>query len=232
MSAVPDPLESGSRQRASSPGAPTLVLVPTALERDRLVPHVPTGAGLLELCGFGPVAAAARAAASIARLAPRRVVLVGIAGTYDPNQVPIGSAHVFGEVVMDGVGAGEGPSRLTPDDLGLPQWAAPDGGTPVTDRLELADPGPRLVTVAAASGEAAQAADRRTRFDGAAEDMEAFAVALAAHLANTPCHVLRGISNVAGDRNVAGWQVDGALEAAGTVLRRILGVDTDAGGTP
>ena len=47
-----------------------------------------------------------------------------------------------------------------------------------------------------------------------AEDMEAFGVALACHARQTPLTVVRGISNLAGDGDVAGWRIDEALTAA------------------
>ncbi len=40
-----------------------------------------------QLCGFGPIAAAARAGALIARYKPERVLLVGIAGSFDTETI-------------------------------------------------------------------------------------------------------------------------------------------------
>ncbi|NBP81545.1 futalosine hydrolase, partial [bacterium] len=55
----------------------TLVLIPTDLERrqlaERLADVLDASDGV-ELCGFGPVAAAARTAGLLATLQPRRVV--------------------------------------------------------------------------------------------------------------------------------------------------------------
>ena len=61
-----------------------------------------------ELCGFGPVSAAASTATLIARHQPERVLLTGIAGTFDPDALPVGTAAVFSKVVMYGVGIGAG----------------------------------------------------------------------------------------------------------------------------
>ena len=77
--------------RRPSPGAPRLLLVPTAAELERLG-RLPVGTALVREVGFGPVAAAAQAALWIERLRPRRVVLAGIAGTYDARALPIGCA--------------------------------------------------------------------------------------------------------------------------------------------
>ena len=172
----------------------------------------------VELCGFGPIAAAARTAALIAALQPREVLLVGIAGSYDPERFPVASALSFGQVAVDGVGAGEGADFQGPRRLGFPQWPgtgdAP-GDAPVHDELELPSDGPLLLTVAAAAANPQMAERRTQRFPGAAaEDMEGFAVALAGALAATPVHIVRGISNRVGDRDPKTWSIPAAMEAA------------------
>ena len=43
--------------------------------------------------------------------------------------------------------------------------------------------------------------------------MEGYSVALAAMAAEIPCTMLRAVSNMAGDRDVAGWALDPALDA-------------------
>ena len=207
-------------------GAPRLLLVPTALERKRLVDQggFPGGTALQELAGFGPIAAAARTAATIERVRPRQVILIGIAGTYDPVALPVGTAAVFTTVAVDGVGVGEGERFVGPPALGFPQWPGGEGDTPrVDDRLTLTAPpdvdAAELLTTCAASDSAAHAAERRVRFPQAvAEDMEGFGVALACHLRGVPCTIVRGISNVVGDREPARWKIPAALGAA----RRLL----------
>lgn len=211
--------------------AGVLLLVPTELERRQLLAsgQLPVAAEA-HLCGFGPIAAAARTAQLIAASRPRLVLLVGIAGTYDPVALPVGQAAAFSEVAIDGVGAGEGPARLSAAELGFPQWPG-DGQTPkpaATERLPLSigaavrtasGPDARtaglLLTVCAASADKQQARERVRRFPGCvAEDMEAFGAALASHLAGVPLTVVRGIANRAGDRDTSRWQIEAALVAA------------------
>ncbi|MDF1801061.1 MAG: futalosine hydrolase [Planctomycetota bacterium] len=216
------------------PMAPrALVLVPTALERVRLpgLGELVAGAGselALELIGFGPIAAAARTAALVARLAPERVVLVGIAGSFDPEVLELGSATGFEDVSIDGLGAGRGAGYLDPAALGLPQWQA-DDAEPVFERLPLepVPPGmpaaPMLLTVATASGDAGHAAERAARHPGAAaEDMEGFAVALACYLTGTPLTILRGISNRVGERDKSTWRIADALSAVDRLAVSLL----------
>ncbi|NDC63000.1 MAG: hypothetical protein EBZ59_03230 [Planctomycetia bacterium] len=80
-----------------------------------------------------------------------------------------------------------------------------------------------LLTVCAAAAAAEDVRLRKRAFpDAMAEDMEGFAVALACRLRGVPVGIVRGISNTAGDRDTARWQVGAALDAAGTLARRIM----------
>jgi futalosine hydrolase len=208
-----------------------LLLVPTDLERRRFEDQGGLGdaAARLELCGFGPIAAAARTAELIARRHPARVLLVGIAGAYDAERCPVGTALEFDEVAVDGIGVGEGRELVAPPALGFPQWPgeAGSGGDAIQDRLALAAPrvGPArlLLTTCAASANRAAAEIRRERFpDALAEDMEGFAVALACALAGVPLRIVRGISNVVGDRSPESWRIPAALAAARRAALAIL----------
>lgn len=207
-------------------GSTPLILVPTRGELTRLEALGGLAGLPIALCGFGPVAAAARSAQLLGAQAADRVLLVGIAGTSDPERLPVGAAAAFGAVALDGLGAGEGPGRLSAADLGFPQWE--DAGGSVQERLSLdqplegaADP-PLLLTVCAASADARQAAERRERFGAVAEDMEAFGVALGCHLQGSALAVVRGASNRTGDREVGGWRIDEALAAARTTALSVL----------
>lgn len=102
----------------------TLVLIPTEPERRLIGPRLASvlgDAGWLELCGFGPVAAAARTARLLATAAPDRVLLVGIAGRLD-DRLGLGRAYWFAEVACYGVGAGSGAGFQPAAALGWPQW--------------------------------------------------------------------------------------------------------------
>jgi futalosine hydrolase len=219
-----------SSHASPSSGSGVLLLIPTDLERRRFLDlgGLPPGLAQVERCGFGPVAAAARTAQLLARLRPARALLVGIAGAYDGEHLPIGEVFEPRSVAIDGVGVGEGAGLVAPPRLGFPQWPgiptadAREGGTGGTraiyDRLELAA-GARaaglLLTTCAASADAAQAAVRRERFpDAVAEDMEGFAVATACALAAVPLRIVRGISNVVGQRDPESWRIPAALSAA------------------
>lgn len=183
----------------------TLILVPTELER-----RVLFGAAVsaqVRLCGFGLAEAGARAGHAIASCGPLpgRIVLVGIAGTYDGDRWPPGSAVVGGSVRLDGIGAG----GQTPSGLGFAE----------TDLLPLDGAGPEILSVAEASADSAQARARHAHFPAAAvEEMEGFAVAVAAAAFGVPLRIIRGVSNLAGDRERDRWQIPAALRAAAAAL--------------
>ena len=206
----------------------TLVLVPTEIERRHLARQRGFGVGApCELCGFGPVAAAARARDAIAAHEPERVVLVGIAGTFDPGGLPVGTAAVFPSVLMHGVGVGVASFVPAPV-LGYRHWPRSGAGeADDPEMLTLTHPVPPaagpLLTVCTAAATEAEARERRALFPGAvAEDMEGFAVALACRLAEVPVAIVRGISNAVGDRRFDRWQIPEALDAAYLVAADLL----------
>ena len=206
-----------------------LLLVPTAGER-RVVEQVmgsgDSGRLRIELCGFGPIAAAARAAHLLATLDPASVTLVGIAGAMD-DRLLVGQAYRFGEVVSYGVGVGGGSDFQPASSLGWPQWPGdPSVGQPaVGDRIGSAGTmaGHVLLTACTASAGPADVQLRRALVsDAVAEDMEGFGVALACELAGVPWTIIRGISNRAGHRDHSHWCVEPALEAAAMLALQTL----------
>ena len=223
-----------------------LILVPTEMERrildPMLAPAMAKGDSVA-LCGFGPVAAAARTAQLLAEHAPDRVLLVGIAGRLDDRLV-VGAAYHFERVACYGVGAGSVAAFVPAGAIGWPQWpgggdgTTPHAGDPIGDEIgglmgcaarggdgrERAD---LLLTVCAAAGCGQDVLLRKQIFPAAmAEDMEGFAVAFACRLRSVPAGIVRGISNTAGDRDTSRWQVRAALEAAGRLALQFMAEDS------
>ena len=211
----------------------TLILIPTVGEQQALcarMGRLPDDTAV-EVCGFGPVAAAARTALLIARHQPDRILLIGIAGALTNSLAP-GSATLIDEVAMYGIGAGTGDTFLTSGELGWQQWNGPeceDGELLITDQISLwsDDQAPQhrrqLLTVCAASASRKDVRERLAKFPNAlAEDMEGFSVAAAARMADVPLGIVRGISNIAGDRDKAHWRILDALHAAGDMAMELL----------
>jgi futalosine hydrolase len=211
-------------------GSSTLVLVPTAMELGRIDAFggFPNDLASCAVCGFGVVAAAARTAQILAEIRPARVLLIGIAGTFEPDTVAVGSALEFSSVAIEGIGVGEGERLMPTAQLGFPQWP---GEKPIFDRLELSAPDSidaELLTVCAAAIDVSHAASRKQRFAAAkAEDMEGFAVALACALYACPLRIIRGISNVVGDRESKRWRISEALAAARNMALTIIHSDSE-----
>lgn len=221
--------------------ADTTLLVPTFKELDLLQRVAPGFVAdhpwqSLEVIGFGPIAAAANAAriatelmrtTTEAEARPRpRLLLLGLAGRYDAGP-DIGSAASFGVAASDGIGAGEGVGYAGAGLLGFAQLQARPGAPEAKDRIEFAE-GPELVTVCAASEGAGMRAARQARHPGAlCEEMEGYGVALGIRAAaahdRLDLSIVRGISNEAGDRNVAQWRFSDALRAVTEHIEAQLG---------
>ena len=217
-----------------------LILIPTEPERRCLAPRLaalPPADTAVELCGFGIAAAAARTAQLIAALRPERVILVGIAGRLD-DRLAVGAATLFERIACHGIGVGSGAAFVPAATLGWQQWPGDpgagdpsNGGPSVGDELSCAVPDggdlPRerlLLTVTAAAAGPEDVRLRKAMFpEASAEEMEGFAVALACRLFRIPCTIIRGISNTAGDRDKAHWQIDAPLAAAADLVLRFLG---------
>lgn len=202
-----------------------LILIPTEFERQKLEPLLPPSLShaRTEICGFGAVLSGIQTARLLERHKPDQVLLLGIAGTYG-KALRVGTAQEFSQVACYGIGAGSGSEFLTAEQLGWHQWQqlpAVSGETVrFWDRIQL-QPGSDslLLTCCAASAGPIDVQQRLVRFPQAeAEDMEAYAVAAACQLACVRLRVVRGISNVAGDRDKSRWQTDAALQAVGDLL--------------
>ncbi|MCC9601873.1 futalosine hydrolase [Stieleria sp. JC731] len=221
----------------------TLVLIPTDMERRAIqssLPALPED-WQVEVVGFGVVAAAIRTAELIGRLKPSKVIVAGIAGVYCDAQVDlVGDAFWFDEVSIDGIGIGQGDQFRSATELGW-NWYNSDSDDGVSlklDRPELLTNDSRamkLLTVCAASVSIEEAEQRRKRYTGAfaedriccedsvcCEDMESFAVALACKRSEIPVQVLRGISNVAGNRDKTTWQIGAALHAVANEIQKAI----------
>ncbi len=203
-----------------------LLLVPTEHERSTLVNAWKRGGFPgsihLELCGFGPIVAGIRTTQLIQTHHPQHVCLLGIAGSLASHAI-VGEAYMFKQVACYGVGVGCGEDFRPASSIEWSQWVDP----PIRDAIpakaiDTFVAAGQLVTTCSASTDMADAKQKLTTFpDAVAEDMEAFSVAAACALAGISFSCIRGISNVAGDREKANWQVDQALAAAAQLLSSV-----------
>jgi len=188
---------------------------------------------VLMRCGAGMANAAAAAALGIELYKPERIFNVGVCGVCNSGREAIGRAVTGTRAVFADTGVDTGADFLSMQSIDLP-LAEPSSGERVFNAIGLrAARGSRrlkrgvFLTVAACSGspQRADLVKRRFRFDPqelVCEDMESAAVALMACKAGVPCSVVRGISNVSGDRDYANWQLSTAAHNAQKELLKCL----------
>lgn len=184
------------------------------------------------LCGFGLAAAGVLTQRALEATGAGVCLLVGIAGTYQPELLPVGAVLTATEVRMEGIGRGRGPTFRGPTAMGFDPVPADGDRAAVGDRLPLPAPADGavngttpgvLVSVASCSASFEEAAELRARHpDALAEDMEAFSVALACARAGVALTVLRAVSNEVGEPDRSRWERERALAALARVLAGAL----------
>jgi futalosine hydrolase len=213
---------------------------------ERLLAEAPRRfAPRLAVTGVGKASAAMETAIALREGSPACVLQVGCAGAFpgrglSPGDVVIADAEVFSD---EGV---EGPQGfLDLAALGLLASSGPAGrignDVPVTrpraETLEevtahargrFAIRVGRLATVSTGSGTRRRAEEVAARREPLAESMEGAAAALAAWRHGVPFYEVRGISNLAGERDRAAWDIETACERAAEVAVRII--DLEIGG--
>ena len=181
--------------------------------------------GTIELCGFGPIVAAARTASLLSATQADSVVLAGIAGGIS-DALETGEAYEFSRVSCYGIGVGSSADFQSSSQIGWPQWPGEGSSQQINDRLELCsttDNQLELLTACAGSANSEDVSNRLTLFPkAAAEDMEAFGVAAACQLTGQKLTVVRGISNRAGDRDKQNWKIAESLDTAALKLLELL----------
>ena len=206
---------------------PILLLIPTEFEQAFVKERAELLADehnlIVATCGFGPILPAAITTEKILQHRARLVILCGIAGANQGASLDVGAAYEFSRILIDGVGAGQGTEFKTPSQMGWSQFIGDTDRVSIGDVIDLDDgKGRSLLTVCAAAGDRDQANDRYQRYATEAEDMEAFAVAAACQLQNVPLRVVRGISNIAGDRDHSKWKSAQAMRSAIDIVERIV----------
>ncbi len=177
-----------------------------------------TGPGVTVLTGgVGPAAAAAATATALSLGAYSMVVSAGIAGGF-AGRAELGDVVEATVIVAADLGA------ETP--LGFRSIAELGFGDVEVTAAELGIAGARcgpVLTVSTVTGSAARAEELAAR--GAyAEAMEGFGVAQAALRHGIPVGELRAVSNTVGVRDLAGWDIGGALAALSGASRELMEV--------
>jgi len=185
---------------------------------------VASGAGEAAVvsCGVGPASAAAGTATLLAHMPYDLVICAGIGGAFAPRarvrdvvvadrivHADLGAESPSGFVALHELGFGETEHELSPE---LVTVAADRSGAKV---------GP-ILTVSTATGTAGRAALLAARHTAVAEAMEGAGVYAATRPNRVPMLEIRGLSNVVGRRDLATWDIPGALAATGAAVAGLL----------
>lgn len=197
--------------------------------------------------GVGKCNAAMGALELLRELRPALLINTGCAGAFRSSALALGDVVIGSQAILGDEGVATESGFLDLEALNLPL----DPGGPVEGvynvlptavegldlrRLALDSDftvrvGP-IVTVSCGSGTDERASAMEERWHALAEAMEGAAAALAARRAG--CHFLeiRGISNQAGRRDRAAWDVDRASANAARVVARCVELWTPPGSSP
>ena len=188
-----------------------VVCVATELEGALLRPHVP-----VITTGVGAVNAAYALTRFLDREQVDAIVVCGIAGAYPASGIAVGSVVCAESECYGDLGASSPDGFLDMEALGFPVIPGVYNVLPM--QLFPAARRARFVTMNTCTGtdDAAKAIEART--GGAVESMEGAAIAHVAALAGIPVGEIRGISNIAGNRDRGAWRVKEAAASAQEAL--------------
>lgn len=215
--------------------------------------HLPDGDNYIRLgdkilrpavCGVGPLNASFALGLLFARAAakgtfPAGVISAGLAGTYAPQELPVGTAALANEENFPEYGLAAGGSVSTE---GFAFYQYEDADIAIMNNIRLAPhtaleamglfasslPEAPMATVSGCSATLEQARRVRARTGALAENMEGFALALACKHCSAffsrevPFAEIRAISNAAGCRPPDTWNLDLALTSLGKAVRDIF----------
>jgi futalosine hydrolase len=187
--------------------------------------------------GIGKINAAASTATLIERYRPRLVINTGCAGAYPGSRLAIGDLAVASEEILgdEGVVTSSGWQDL--QSMKLPYHVRgkqrcyneiPLSKHDAEKAMQLADyhgvnlARGRFVTISTCSGSRQRGEELVERFGAISENMEGAAVALTCLRYGINCLEIRGISNLVEERDVRGWDIPRAVEAAQRFVLKYL----------
>ncbi len=197
--------------------------------------------------GMGKVNAAATTAAVLSNFQAAEIWNVGCAGAYTGAPIRVGDVLVSDNCICadEGILRIEGPAPMSqipiplviknglafsdsfPLENGLergairtllPEGAYEEGGGKTGFQLRYGS----SLTVGMTSGDSTTALDRFRRFGAFTENMEASAIAQTCLLFDVPFLEIRGVSNIAGDRDKARWDLLAAIDHCLAIVKLLL----------
>lgn len=216
-------------------------LMDSATPRDE--PGLPGWAGMVAgrhvsvtVCGIGQVNAARAVTVILEKGGAGLVVLGGCAGAFDGSGLGVGDVALASEEVYAGLGIDAPGGFITLEDAGLPLVEV-DGvryygamPLPAASRLDiqgLSSGGVRVVagrflTVTTVTGTTSGGALQYRRYGAQCENMEGAAAAQVALVYGADIIEVRGISNMAIDRDRESWDIPLASANCARVIKDII----------
>ena len=207
------------------------MLIIVAVEAERAALRPKPGQTVI-VSGIGPAQSAAAAAVALANKKYDTVISAGIAGGFAAAGVNLGDIVIANRICFADLGAHSPEKFLDAQSLGWP------GSTYDCPAATVADYAQRIratglmvhtgtiLTVAAATGTAARAAELYAKYNPIAEAMEGAGVAAAcvrSSVLSPQSSVLevRAISNLVGPRDLKSWDIPRALASLATALEAL-----------
>lgn len=211
---------------------PILIMTAVEVEREAVLRGLSGDSRFkVKLAGVGPAAAAANTAMALAAAEYSLVISAGIAGGF-VDRAAIASLVVASEIIAADLGAETPDGFLSVDELGFGSTRVPVDAELVSKvHNSLLKAGLQVTTgpvlsLSTVTGSHKTARELAIRIPGAAaEAMEGYGVATAAHIRGIPVLELRAISNAVGPRDRSAWRIGDALKAleqASSILREVL----------
>ncbi|TCS95857.1 futalosine hydrolase [Hazenella coriacea] len=217
-----------------SPSSHRRVLIVTAVEAEREA--VLRGLGDIDqvdvlAAGVGPVMVAVRTAMVLAKTSYDLVIIAGIGGGF-VGQAEIGELVIADQIIAADLGAETPEGYMSLDELGFGSVQIPvhtslanEWADVIREKGLSVTLGP-VLTVSTVTGTAETTEELAQRVpSAAAEAMEGFGVATAAHVLGIPVLEIRAISNRVGPRDRSAWRIGDALKAlevASASLKEVL----------
>ncbi|MBL4701088.1 MAG: hypothetical protein JKX85_07505 [Phycisphaeraceae bacterium] len=207
----------------------TLLLVPTRMDLKQIfgveqIPESPWPNVVIAQCGLGQMMAGVHATRHLMMDKFDRCLLTGLAGTYEPKTVKVSEVVICRGFHQYGFGYTEDGqirsyAQTKVGDLIDAQDYIPASWLPELEGVKQVD----ALSVMSASGDRQEATHRHDWFGQMLiEEMEGYSVSLACSMLEIPFASVRGVCNVAGDRDHSNWEFEKMGFAVHSALDRIL----------
>lgn len=207
----------------------TLLLIPTRMDMKQIfgVEHLdesPWDNVVIATCGLGQLLTAVNTTRLLMLDAFDRCLLAGLAGTFEPDRVEVGQAVICRGFHQYGFGFTEDGQIRSYSQTVIKQLVDADDYIPATwvpniPHVPLVD----SLSVMSASGDLEEAGNRHEWFGNMLiEEMEGYSAALACSQLQIPFGSVRGVCNIAGDRNHSHWEFEKMGHAVRTILNGIF----------